>query len=72
MYHSSYPDDYLAALAHQIRALTGRPVWCVFDNTARGAATVNALDLVERLRSSRSRPAARRNTSSQTRSQSQS
>lgn len=49
MYHSSYPDDYLVALAQQMRKLVGRPVWCVFDNTARGAATMNALDLQDRL-----------------------
>jgi len=50
MYHSSYPDDYLGALAHQLRALAGRPVWCVFDNTARGAAAINGLALLDRLR----------------------
>ena len=49
MYHSSYGDDYLAALAHQMRAMKGRPVWCVFDNTARGAATINALELRRQL-----------------------
>jgi uncharacterized protein YecE (DUF72 family) len=50
MYHSSYPDEYLAGLAHRMRAIAERsPVWCVFDNTARGAATVNGLDLQARL-----------------------
>jgi uncharacterized protein YecE (DUF72 family) len=49
MYHSSYTDEYLAALARRIRMRTDRPVWCVFDNTARGAATINALDLASRL-----------------------
>lgn len=50
MYQSSYPDDYLAQLAARMRALATRaPVWCVFDNTARGAATPNGLNLQARL-----------------------
>lgn len=64
MYPSSYTDEYIAQLADRIRALEGRPVWCVFDNTARGAATTNALDLKAALsgdRASRS-PRARRRT----------
>jgi len=32
-----------------MRALEGRPVWCVFDNTARGAATINGLELLRQL-----------------------
>lgn len=51
MYHSSYSDHYLAQLAGRMRALAARsPVWCVFDNTARGAATINGLELRRRLR----------------------
>lgn len=50
MYHSSYEDAYLDRLAARMRELArDRPVWCVFDNTARGAATINALALSERL-----------------------
>jgi uncharacterized protein YecE (DUF72 family) len=50
MYHSGYEDAYLDRLAARMRELAGdRPVWCVFDNTARGAATVNALTLADRL-----------------------
>jgi uncharacterized protein YecE (DUF72 family) len=45
VYHSSYAPHYLSSLAGRLHALAGRPVWCVFDNTARGAATLNALDL---------------------------
>ena len=56
MYHSSYSDEYLADLARQIRALAGRPVWCVFDNTTRGAATINGLQLKERLSAVAARP----------------
>lgn len=50
MYHSSYGDDSLARLAARMRVLAARaPVWCVFDNTARGAATLNGLDLIAKL-----------------------
>jgi uncharacterized protein YecE (DUF72 family) len=47
MYYSAYGDDYLAELAARLRAdaATAREVWCIFDNTAAGAATRNALDL---------------------------
>ena len=49
MYYSSYDADYLDRLAARMRLLRRVPVWCIFDNTARGAATVNAIDLLERL-----------------------
>ncbi len=50
MYQSSYSDDYLAQLSGRIRErATHAPVWCVFDNTARGAAAVNAFNLKARL-----------------------
>jgi uncharacterized protein YecE (DUF72 family) len=50
MYHSSYEDAYLDRLASRMRELASdRPVWCVFDNTARGAATINGLALADRL-----------------------
>jgi uncharacterized protein YecE (DUF72 family) len=51
MYYSSYSPEYLDALANTLEreAAAGREVWCVFDNTAHGAATGNALDLLERL-----------------------
>lgn len=43
-YYSSYEPTYLANLAEKLAAM---PVetWCIFDNTASGAAGVNALDL---------------------------
>jgi uncharacterized protein YecE (DUF72 family) len=54
MYQSSYSDEYLSALADRMRALALRaPVWCVFDNTARGAATINGLSLTGRFRRDR-------------------
>jgi uncharacterized protein YecE (DUF72 family) len=51
IYYSAYDADYLDALAARIRAdlHAGRETWCIFDNTAAGAATQNALDLMARL-----------------------
>jgi uncharacterized protein YecE (DUF72 family) len=51
VYYSAYSDAYLAALVTELRikAQTA-PVWCVFDNTAAGAATANALTVLEQLR----------------------
>jgi uncharacterized protein YecE (DUF72 family) len=51
VYYSSYEDDYLDALADKLKALPRRriPTWCIFDNTALGAATSNAFSLIERL-----------------------
>lgn len=47
VYYSSYPPEYVADLAREIAAhrVAGRTVWCIFDNTASGAAVPNALDL---------------------------
>lgn len=44
IYYSDYDDARLAALAAQLRE-AGAQVWCIFDNTARGAATKNARTL---------------------------
>ena len=44
MYFSPYDDPALTALACEIRAQAGAS-WCVFDNTASGAAAANALVL---------------------------
>lgn len=51
IYYSPYDAAYLDALAARIEAdlEAGREVWCIFDNTAAGAATANALQLMERL-----------------------
>jgi uncharacterized protein YecE (DUF72 family) len=50
-YYSSYDGDRLDALADKLRDLRRRrvPTWCIFDNTASGAATGNALSLVGKL-----------------------
>lgn len=51
IYYSDYDSAYLEALADRLRALarTAHDVWCIFDNTALGAAWGNALALLERL-----------------------
>ena len=51
MYYSEYSGDYIRAMAAALRAMSQRdvPVWCIFDNTAEGAATANALDLLQQL-----------------------
>jgi uncharacterized protein YecE (DUF72 family) len=45
IYYSAYPQDYLEAVstALQEHAARGAAVWCIFDNTALGAATKDAL-----------------------------
>lgn len=51
VYYSSYDDGWLDALAERIRQMTRatHDLWCIFDNTAHGAATANALGLARRL-----------------------
>jgi uncharacterized protein YecE (DUF72 family) len=51
MYYSEYSAAYIATFAAAVKALAGRgaPVWCIFDNTAEGAATKNALALVQQV-----------------------
>jgi uncharacterized protein YecE (DUF72 family) len=44
-YWSSYPPQTLAVLADRLLAETAPEIWCVFDNTASGAAAANALEL---------------------------
>lgn len=49
-YWSRYEEHYIATLAQAARSLAeAEEVWCVFDNTASGAAIENAWDLCERL-----------------------
>jgi uncharacterized protein YecE (DUF72 family) len=51
-YFSSYPTDYLNALAARISHLSGdAEVWCIFDNTASGFAVPNAVTLQATLNS---------------------
>jgi len=52
IYYSTYLPATLAALADAVSddLASGRTVWCILDNTALGAATHNALDLLNRVR----------------------
>ncbi|MBS67544.1 MAG: hypothetical protein CMK98_04135 [Pseudomonas sp.] len=47
IYHSAYSPEWLARLADELRtcARSGVPCWCIFDNTASGAAVSDALAL---------------------------
>lgn len=45
IYYSDYPPQFLAALATELRTQMANGSWCIFDNTASGAALLNALDL---------------------------
>jgi uncharacterized protein YecE (DUF72 family) len=50
-YRSRYGADRLTHFAGQMRQEqdAGHAVWCIFDNTASGAAVEDALDLLERV-----------------------
>lgn len=50
MYHSRYEEEMLDRLAAALERhrQAGRQVWCIFDNTASGAAIPNALSLLAR------------------------
>lgn len=47
IYYSAYSTDWLERLASQVRAAReqGSESWCIFDNTASGAAVADALQL---------------------------
>jgi uncharacterized protein YecE (DUF72 family) len=45
-YRSSYSDEYLTAVAERLEPGD----WCIFDNTASGAALPNALAVLSRVR----------------------
>jgi uncharacterized protein YecE (DUF72 family) len=49
MYYSAYDCADVAELAAQIRGAAAKEVWCIFDNTASGAATANALAMQTQL-----------------------
>jgi uncharacterized protein YecE (DUF72 family) len=50
MYWSRYEADYLVRLAAMLRRTSeSADVWCVFDNTASGAALDNAWELQSHL-----------------------
>jgi uncharacterized protein YecE (DUF72 family) len=48
-YYSTYSEEFLALLAEDLpRLSTSAAAWCIFDNTASGAALANALELISR------------------------
>jgi uncharacterized protein YecE (DUF72 family) len=49
VYYSAYDQGYIAQLARDMAVHNsfGRTVWCVFDNTASGAAVPNAVALLD-------------------------
>ena len=49
MYYSAYDCAFVAELAVGIRGAAAKEVWCIFDNTASGAATANALAMQTQL-----------------------
>jgi uncharacterized protein YecE (DUF72 family) len=53
IYYSSYEGESLRTLAARLRQLRRRrtTTWCIFDNTTLGAATGNALSLMEKVTS---------------------
>lgn len=50
MYYSSYNEEYLQTLADQLKQVADSECWCIFDNTALGHATENAIRLLDLLR----------------------
>jgi len=51
IYHSAYSPDEVGATARRLRAAPAEAEsrWCIYDNTALGEATGQALDLLHRL-----------------------
>lgn len=51
IYYSNYGAEYLSRLASDLRAAPpDAAAWCIFDNTAEGCATANALETLRQLR----------------------
>jgi uncharacterized protein YecE (DUF72 family) len=51
VYYSEYSTEFLKVLSETLKesASRGVPTWCIFDNTAAGAAAANALELLDHL-----------------------
>lgn len=49
VYYSDYSTACLDALATELREPAAQGSWCIFDNTAAGAALFNALNLVDKV-----------------------
>jgi uncharacterized protein YecE (DUF72 family) len=46
IYYSAYPETYLRTLAATFAQQQAKEIWCIFDNTASGAALGNAQTLM--------------------------
>ncbi|MDB5796086.1 MAG: hypothetical protein JWR25_2465 [Noviherbaspirillum sp.] len=55
IYRSVYSEEYLTRLHAEMTEMlgAGKHVWCIFDNTADGAAVPNALSLLRRFQTPR-------------------
>ena len=55
IYYSDYDAAYLDALGDRLAAhrASGAATWCIFDNTALGAAAINALEVDARVNGTR-------------------
>jgi uncharacterized protein YecE (DUF72 family) len=49
MYYSAYEPPFISALTRRLEA-EKVPAWCIFDNTAEGAALGDALSVVDKLK----------------------
>ena len=49
IYYSDYCAAFLESLSTELRSRVAAGSWCIFDNTASGAALLNAVDLQGRL-----------------------
>jgi uncharacterized protein YecE (DUF72 family) len=45
IYYSEYDLDFISELLHKVCSAASENVWCIFDNTASGAAVANAMVL---------------------------
>jgi uncharacterized protein YecE (DUF72 family) len=48
-YYSDYDDAALAEIGRRLDDMHGIPAWCIFDNTAAGAALGNAVAVARRI-----------------------
>lgn len=58
VYYSAYAEEYLNELAIRLRSYrdAGVPAWCIFDNSARGEAIQNGIDLIRKVSSGATGP----------------
>jgi uncharacterized protein YecE (DUF72 family) len=49
LYYSAYSNEFIASQADELHCIkkSGQQAWCIFDNTAAGAATADALAIIK-------------------------